>query len=188
MADPPARTKASFLDWLLAWAPDARRFSNGLFAAGALWAALLATALLLYTQYSSPRLAVAIVSTFAAAAVGALVGFLFGVPKSRSDDPSVSQRDDGSFRPNTNLEQVSDWITKIIVGIGLVQFRDIGTAIYSLGRAVGDSMRDPSTPPGSATVFAVALLVGSGLISFLLTYMWTTTRLYDVLIRGNTHP
>jgi hypothetical protein len=134
-----------------------------------------------------PRLAVAIVSTFAAAAVGALIGFLFGVPKSQSGDTSTVRSEDGPFRPNTNLEQVSDWVTKIIVGIGLVQFREIGTFVHNLGQAVGDSVRDPSTPPGSATVFAVALLAGSALISFLLTYMWTTTRLYDVFVRGNVH-
>jgi hypothetical protein len=182
----PVDTKPSLRDWLLVWTPE-RRFSNGLFAAAALWATVLAVAMLLYTQYNLPRTALAIVSVFAAAAVGSLIGFLFGIPKSRTDGTGATQGEGGSFRPNTNLEQVSDWLTKIIVGIGLVQFRELGAVLYDFGSAVGDGIRDPSTPPGSATTFAIALLVGSALMAFLINYMWTTTRLYDVFTRGNIY-
>ena len=45
--------------------------------------------------------------------------------------------------PNTNLEQISDWLTKIIVGVGLVEiwaviewFDDIGT---TAGPAIWDN-------------------------------------------------
>jgi len=55
--------------------------------------------------------------------VGGLVGFLFGIPRSLAgikteDDKSQS----GAYRANTNLEEISDWLTKILVGVGLVQF------------------------------------------------------------------
>jgi uncharacterized membrane protein len=55
-------------------------------------------------------------------AVGGLLGFLFAVPRSNTKTPS---RD--ILRPNRNIEAVSDWLTKILVGLGLVNFRDIGT-------------------------------------------------------------
>ena len=60
--------------------------------------------------------------------VGSLAGFLFGVPvrerEPGTDDTGSANRSIG-YRPNTNLEQISDWLTKIIVGIGLVQFPKI---------------------------------------------------------------
>jgi hypothetical protein len=47
---------------------------------------------------------------FASAAVGAMVGFIFGVPKSIA----VKTGDECSprvYRPNSNLETISDWLT-----------------------------------------------------------------------------
>jgi hypothetical protein len=62
-------------------------------------------------------------------AVGAGIGFLFGIPRAGSNNPpsarasnqtaaltSTAATDDYQGRPNTNLEEVSDWLTKIIVG------------------------------------------------------------------------
>src|SRR4051794_22120465 len=51
---------------------------------------------------------------------GSILGFLFGVPK-REVEPKQSNAEpklhDGekTYQPNTNLEQISDWLTKIIV-------------------------------------------------------------------------
>src|ERR1700743_738960 len=53
--------------------------------------------------------------------VGSVLGFLFGVPRLRTStgaQPPVGDR--SQFTPNTNLEQISDWLTKIIVGATLV--------------------------------------------------------------------
>src|SRR5262249_23262070 len=50
---------------------------------------------------------------------GCLVGFLFAIPRtvqgeegSKVSGPSQQTQ----YRPNTNLEQISDWLTKILVG------------------------------------------------------------------------
>src|SRR5262245_54181990 len=67
--------------------------------------------------------------TISALAVGGTVGFLFGIPRAGSStekrDPDVRPADAGNAqdqlakrpltlsRPNTNLEEVSDWLTKI---------------------------------------------------------------------------
>ncbi len=78
---------------------------------------------------------VAILSAFACLAAGGIMGFLFGVPRvfqndgSRSSAEPNADRDNPSGHPpeptpsmptyrmqvNTNLEQISDWLTKIIV-------------------------------------------------------------------------
>ena len=66
-----------------------------------------------------------------------------------------------SFLPNTNLEQISDWLTKTIVGVGLVQFREIGAALYGIGEAAGHAIGDIPGVPGSGTVFAISTIVGN---------------------------
>jgi hypothetical protein len=66
-------------------------------------------------------------------ALGIVTGFLFGVPKvlTHSNDigtahSSVPVRPpDQNLSVNTNLEQISDWLTKIVVGVGLVQLGHI---------------------------------------------------------------
>ncbi len=60
--------------------------------------------------------------------VALLLGFLFGIPKSGTH---VEPADEGAKRNgtalavNTNLEQISDWLTKIIIGIGLVELKQL---------------------------------------------------------------
>src|SRR5262245_229949 len=73
----------------------------------------------------------------AATGVGCLLGFLFGIPRTlqRGSDAGSHQSKAGLggedsvglpahrfFISNTSLEDISDWLTKIIIGIGLVQF------------------------------------------------------------------
>lgn len=66
----------------------------------------------------------------AAGAVGGFLGFLFGIPRADGDVAgNISQR---RYRPNTNLEQVSDWLTKILIGVGLAHFGNVGPALGAL--------------------------------------------------------
>lgn len=90
----------------------------------------------------------------AAAALGALVGFIFGIPRVLQDDqPVVIQTPDPTaavatqglvdkVHANTNLEQVSDWLTKIIVGVTLVQVGSIPGALGRLGAALRGGFGD----------------------------------------------
>jgi len=59
----------------------------------------------------------------ASTVAGSLVGFLFGVPQYRRPDHSSTRNANSTTTPNTNLEQISDWLTKIIVGVGLELIR-----------------------------------------------------------------
>jgi len=63
----------------------------------------------------------------AAGLVGAVLGFIFGIPRALTEeaaappariDPNIIQGYRKS-KPNTNLEQISDWLTKILVGASL---------------------------------------------------------------------
>ena len=83
----------------------------------------------------------------ASTAVGCMLGFLFGIPRSLQQSTVVEQttlRPDGTnearkaaqaaerqaFRSNTSLEEISDWLTKIIIGVGLVQFQTFIAYLY----------------------------------------------------------
>ncbi len=58
--------------------------------------------------------------------LGFLIGFLFGVPRTvESNDPTLSKNSQTRVQANTNLEQISDWLTKILVGVGLTQITPI---------------------------------------------------------------
>ena len=74
---------------------------------------------------------------------GMLTGFLFGIPRSlQTDSPPIVTENNGTskqlsqpgFRGNTNLEQISDWLTKILVGVGLTQIGSISSALGSFGK------------------------------------------------------
>ncbi len=103
----------------------------------------------------------------AAAVVGVLIGFLFGIPRVAVRQP-VEGADDssaGSLQTNTNLEAISDWLTKIIVGVSLVQADEIverfDTLLINLARA-----GYPRPVMGGTIIFFVAA-------GFLSGYLWT---------------
>jgi hypothetical protein len=107
-------------------------FALGIFLSACVWTLAVVGSVICYTGLVFAKLSVGLLAAFAASAVGGMIGFLFGVPKGPSDS-NDQQRSGFYYRPNTNLEQVSDWLTKIIVGVGLIQFRAIGSVIYGLG-------------------------------------------------------
>jgi hypothetical protein len=119
----------------------------------------------------------------AALSVGALVGFLFGIPRIlQSDQPAApvsvsagaSVRSGGAYRVqvNTNLEQISDWLTKIIVGLGLINLSKIGSSFVHISEYVGSSFGADA----ANAHFACALLIYFSAMGLLLGYL--LTRLY----------
>jgi hypothetical protein len=100
-----------------------------------------------FTRAYFSALGVGILSGGAALMVGALLGFLFGVPRTLQGErpPDVLEEPGEGGRPaeyrvNTNLEQISDWLTKILVGVGLVQLGSIIDAFGDLADSVGPAM------------------------------------------------
>ncbi len=80
---------------------------------------------------------------------GGLVGFLFGIP--RTGQVPASSKRSAPYQANTNLEQVSDWLTKIIVGIGLVQ---VGHLVPALSKLAA-SMKAPLGGQASSGAFGL---------------------------------
>jgi hypothetical protein len=102
---------------------------------------------------------------------GALLGFLFGLPRvsitgrqHKSDAASAS-----GLETNSNLDEVSDWLTKILVGLGLVQLGRISSAVSSLGTDLAPGLGGVAGAKG----FAVGLLIYAAIDGFLIGYIWT---------------
>lgn len=117
----------------------------------------------------------------ASIAVGGFLGFLFGIPRSLSgftaaqnaeDNPSDDSPDrtkGAYYRANTNLEQISDWLTKILVGVGLTQLNALPTLIDRLGTYLSSGLQHAAfTPP-----IAAIICIGFCLVGFILVYLWT---------------
>ena len=117
--------------------------------------------LLIFARHDGNGLAVAILVAASASASGVLFGFLFGIPKSIATKSS----NDSGYGPNTNLEQISDWLTKILVGIGLVQFsafaRHVGDLIRFLGPIFHDGSLGEAFAGGIITVFSLSGFLGA---------------------------
>jgi hypothetical protein len=107
--------------------------------------------------------------------LGGLIGFLFGIPRSLDDEGNLATSDGGTgsvrvTRANTNLEQISDWLTKILVGVGLTQIGNIPDAADDLGAHLGPLL---GVVGGPAAAFAISLSIYFNLSGFLLGYFWT---------------
>jgi tetratricopeptide (TPR) repeat protein len=112
-------------------------------------------------------------------AAGSLGGFLFGIPKVLQGDreapatggdggkPKDPKREYGQL-VNTNLEQISDWLCKIIVGLGLYELRNIPDWLDNVGIAVAGDLAQPDLRS-----FAVAMLVYFVALGFISGYLLT---------------
>jgi tetratricopeptide (TPR) repeat protein len=138
-------------------------------------------ALLVYAVItSSEAMAIGLLTAASAFAAGALVGFLFGIPRTVAQNAGTgAAANDGIpkslYSPNTNLEQISDWLTKILVGVGLVQLGQIGGGIDDLAAGIEGGLG----PNGHAV--AVMLMISFAIAGFLSSYMYTRLRLQNAL-------
>lgn len=116
---------------------------------------------------------------FASLVLGGLLGFLFGIPRAQQnstapeDEPADADNSGRvNFQSNTNLEQISDWLTKILVGVGLTQIQSIPVGVKNLAAAV-----TPAFGVGAqAGVIGIAVIIYFLITGFLFGYLWT--RLY----------
>lgn len=135
--------------------------------------------------------------SFAALFTGGFLGFLFGIPRSlqrSAADIPVSSENGNNERPysnNTNLEQISDWLTKIIVGVSLTQLPAIQQHFHQLVKSVSGGFTG-LLPVQYAYPFASGLIIFYTICGFLAVYIWAKiyfmeqlTKLEDKLNRRN---
>jgi tetratricopeptide (TPR) repeat protein len=131
--------------------------------------------------------------SIAAASFGGFLGFLFGIPRLLQQPARTVQPDTPGFSSpatdrttvpssnaakrffasNTNLEEISDWLTKIIVGISLVQ----ATTILATIKDAAATFQSNALPDAiGADVVFVLIIISAAVVGFLFFYMETRTR------------
>jgi tetratricopeptide (TPR) repeat protein len=127
--------------------------------------------------------------SIAFAAIGGLVGFLFGIPRrlsapqrpvakdEKGGTTSDSSHDPSQTDANTNLEQVSDWLTKIILGAGLTQLVKVPGLLKSAGEYFKPGFEDKSFLP-------LIIIIGSVVFGFFAGYLITQLFLAKALVEA----
>ena len=131
---------------------------------------------------------------------GMLLGFLFAIPRilpagaiiaparplngngngKRDTDPSpgvVSQAANSPSEINSNLVEVSDWLTKIIVGVGLVELKHLPTAARGIADYIAPSL---GLEAAVAAPVAGGIMLFYSALGFLIGYL--LTRIYLAVI------
>ena len=93
---------------------------------------------------------------------GSLPGFLFSIPHSSSGGATPQS-------PNTNLDQLSDWLTKVLLGAGLVQLKTLPGQIARAGAYIANGLG----PDQHYSRFAAALVVYFTVLGFFSGYLGT---------------
>ncbi|WP_156679196.1 hypothetical protein [Sphingomonas profundi] len=113
-------------------------------------------------------------------AVGGFIGFLFGVPRMRTSEGEHDTRRAGTSQvvSNTNLEQLSDWLTKILVGVGLVQIHEVDPLLSRFRDQIDHALTAPDGHRLAGAGFAACMiLIGSTVAGFLAAYLKSKTDL-----------
>jgi tetratricopeptide (TPR) repeat protein len=133
---------------------------------------------------------------------GVFIGFLFGIPRVLQGDnpnPAIAppllpapttgattttdttpRQPAYSVRLNTNLEQISDWLAKIIVGLTLIELQKIPGNVSRLAEFIAYSLGGPEDK-----FFAAALLVYFFISGFLISYLFTRLVLTRELVKAD---
>ncbi|HZS54442.1 MAG TPA: hypothetical protein VFA65_08565 [Bryobacteraceae bacterium] len=127
--------------------------------------------------------------SLACLAGGALAGFLFGIPRVfqtasgadavKSNGPTQTDSRSGNANGrgyqlliNTHLDDISDWLTKIAVGVGLVELEKMPRLLYQLSSVVARALT-PQLDPAALVPFIMALLLYFTTAGFLTGYLAT---------------
>jgi len=121
---------------------------------------------------------------------GAAIGFLFGIPKIVQGNRQTGPNDEGAqteaYRQqvNTNLTEISDWLTKIIVGLSLINLRTLPPYVVNAADVLAFSVN-----PNDVKVersFALGILVCFSVLGFLFGYLSTRLFLAGAFWRADT--
>jgi hypothetical protein len=137
---------------------------------------LILVAVFAHHSLSSAHNIFSVTSMLAICAVltGGLFGFLFGIPRTLQQDHGSDKAEPSpsgsTYRANTNLEQISDWLTKILLGAGLAEVNRLREWLWSFSRTVAAGFGNDQT---LGAVFAATTICSFVLVGFFVAYFWT---------------
>ncbi len=169
--------------------PDQALRERMVFGTGRTLFLLLLVSAALY-QVSAPGVSSAAIwaSTFGLAclvflgafAISTLPGFLFALPRMLSSDAAGTVRD-RRLRPG-NLEDVADWLTKILLGIGLTQINGLPSRLWNWSIRIGEAGFGSHRYAPAVLLLALA---GSSL-GFLFAYLATRMKINRILVEEDS--
>ena len=105
---------------------------------------------------------------------GGIAGFLFAIPRSgASRNKQLTDGTQSGYEDNTNLEEISDWLTKIIVGLTLVQFKTILTYLDTSARSIAISFSEFGIYDPGYYPWAYGMIIFFTACGFAISYLWT---------------
>lgn len=156
--------------------------------------ALIVVVVTLTAENAAFAFAVGLLLAGACLLIGGLIGFLFGIPRALQGDgaPEVEESEDEgkedstkrrrtAYRANTNLEQISDWLTKILVGVGLTQIGDAPAELLGAAKYIGPALGGGD----SGERLAVGVMLYFPTAGFFFGYLWTRLFLAGALARAD---
>ncbi len=108
---------------------------------------------------------------------GAFTGFLFGIPRIIQK----SNEDKNIVMHNDNFVQISDWLTKIIVGIALTEIYTIPAFLYKIGEKISPTINSGAINEKSSKIVAIAIVLYFLILGFLTVYLWTRIYFGNIL-------
>lgn len=116
----------------------------------------------------------------ASALAGALLGFIFGIPRPISDAAAPSaaaapplgtdhRQAAEAYKLSTNLTKISDWLTTAIVGVGLVEAKNTIAQIGATSAVASNWLFE--SRHGSPALITAAI-VGGAVLGFVFAYLY----------------
>lgn len=91
---------------------------------------------------------------------GFFTGILFGIPKRNEEENKA-------YTLNNSLVEISEWLTKIIVGLGLVNLTQIPPFLINLGNFVSEKS---GSDEQSVSIFAICIVIYFGVFGLYIGY------------------
>jgi hypothetical protein len=102
---------------------------------------------------------------------GVLLGYLFGLRPTDNSQKSTGQAP--GAHPQTNLAEIADWLTKIILGAGLVQLTSMPGPIWKFANLIAlGVVEDPRVETPNPAI-ALAIMAFFSTCGLLYGYLWT---------------
>ncbi len=130
---------------------------------------------------STAVLATLFMVTCASYLIGNAFGFLFGIPKTMQERDGMKPENRISYQINTNLEQISDWLTKMLVGAGLVEFKELVKFLVNISTDISADIGHPN-----AQSIIIASILCFAILGFFITYFGTRLYIANALASANT--
>lgn len=140
------------------------------------------TAVCMYAYYETLNAYSLLLWSFAYIAMGGLAGFIFSIPKIISETAATTMVNPANLtsptvknkvQENTNLTEISDWLTKILIGASLVELKEVPKFILHTAKVMAEGIRKLPLPDhaiNSSAIVDSATIACAAIILYFITW------------------